>query len=189
MLVKLWKIVNFKISCQPEFATYLYIVVSAHWEYVFEDIVDSITQCPFYEDAWEKFLSGLSTRKSCTSPEQLVCFYLMDTENFYFPLCFGHEEAQNWICGPPLAIEQDFVSCIYILILLASFICIPTFIFSNLWFIYILFIYIEDTFILFYIICLNVLSVYMWEHVCIYLYMHAHICICVIVCIYIYEQL
>lgn len=144
---------NFKIFCQPEFATYLYIVVSAHWgEYVFEDVVHSITQCPFYEDPWEKFLSGLSTRKSCTSPEQLVCFYFMDTENLCFPLCFGHWEGQNWICGPPLAIIQDFVACIYILILLASFIsCILTFVFLfSDFFIYLypvyLFIYISSSF-------------------------------------------
>lgn len=101
MLVKLWKIVNFKISCQPEFAICT-LSVSAHWEYVFEDIVDSITQWSFYENPWEKFLSGLRTRKSWTSPEQLVCFYFMDTENLCFPLCFGHEEAQNRSCGPTI---------------------------------------------------------------------------------------
>lgn len=181
----MWKkifYVNFKIFCQPEFATYLYIVVSAHWgEYVFEDVVHSITQCPFNEDPWEKFLSGLSTRKSCTSPEQLVCFYFMDTENLCFPLCFGHWEAKNWICGPPLAIVQDFVACIYILILLASFILYSYlyFLYSLTSFIYILFIYI---YILFCIIWLNVLGVYMWEYIYtrthIYVYVWLYVCVC-----------
>lgn len=173
---------TFKIFCQPEFATYLLIVVSAHWgEYVFEDVVHSITQCPFYEDPWEKFLSGLSTRKSCTSPEQLVCLYFMDTENLCFPLCFGHEEAQNSICGPPLAIVQDFMACIYILILLASYIPYSYlyFLYSLTSFIYILFTYMYIymyIFTLFYIICLNVLTVYIWVcmYVCIYMHMHTH---------------
>ena len=32
------------------------------------------SQCPFYEDPCEKFFLGLSTRKSCSSPEQPVVF-------------------------------------------------------------------------------------------------------------------
>lgn len=189
---------TFKIFCQPEFATYLLIVVSAHWgEYVFEDVVHSITQCPFYEDPWEKFLSGLSTRKSCTSPEQLVCLYFMDTENLCFPLCFGHEEAQNSICGPPLAIVQDFMACIYILILLASY--IP---YSYLYFLYSLtsFIYILFTYMYIYIyvylhpFLYNMLEcvdcVYMSMYVCMYVFIctrtHIHICRSIIVCVCIF---
>lgn len=107
-------------------------------------------------------------------------------ESLFPPLLWARRssELNSW---PPLAIEQDFVAFIYVLILLASFIYILTFIFSILWLIYLYPIYI-DIFILFYI-CLNVLSMYMWEHICIYLYIHEYICICVIVCIYIFEQL
>lgn len=68
-LVLLWRADH--SACPMELTVVTIMGMLAHY----------LTLCSLYEAPQEKFLSDFSTKKSCNSLEQEVCFYLMDTGN------------------------------------------------------------------------------------------------------------
>lgn len=68
----------------------------------------TMSQCPFYEDSKEKFLSGLRARKNCAPSKQQVSFLVAGTEQHVFTNAVLSCLLINWRVGHVAHLKQTW---------------------------------------------------------------------------------